>query len=329
MKKNMWVLVAAFVFGLPAAVSAHVAYVITPEEVSSHSGMDWGFVLAPFRTPSDLAIMFVTIIVVAALLIAARKIVPIRAFFDRIVARLASYNEYIPWIIRLALGIALIGAGTAGVLISPTFAGGHAFAFVQFALGFCFLMGFLIVPSALVAIGLFLYGAFHMPYLIGNADFLALAVGVFVYASARPGVDDILQISMIRPASLKRREWIATVVRLGLGVAFVFLALHEKLLNPGLSDLVVSQHNLTNFLPVSENMWVLSAGLVELALGLLIIVGVYTRLVAVVSIVVISLTFFFFKEAVYSHVTLFSALAILAIEGGGRWSLDRKLRSRV
>lgn len=308
----------------PLVASAHVAYVITPEELTEHAGTDWHFILQPFHTPSDLAIMIITAILVAVLLIAAHKISSVHAFFARIVARLQSYNEYIPWIIRLALGISLIGAGTAGVLISPTFAGGQAFAFIEFALGFCFLMGFLIVPSALVAIGLFLYGVIHEPYLVGNADFLALAIGVFVYVSARPGVDDVLQISFLRP-SIARKDWIATVIRFGLGAAFIFLALHEKILNPGLSELVVSEHALTSIIPVSINMWVLSAGLVELALGVLLVLGLYTRLVAVVSIIVISLTFFFFKEAVYSHVTLFSALAILAVEGAGRWSLDRRI----
>lgn len=312
------------IFLLPGIAFAHVAYVLSPQEMAQSGGENWSYIAAPFLDINDIVIMISTIVIVVILLIVAAKVRPIRDFFTRVVTKLKSYNEFIPWIIRLALGIALIGAGMSEVLISPTFVNGHAFALLEFALGFFFLMGFLIVPSAIVAIVLFLFGVVHEPYLLGNLDFLALAIGVLLYPSPRPGLDDILSVSFATTLGT-RKEWIAPIIRIGLGVAFIYLALHEKLLNPGFSALVVSKYHLMGIVAVSPNMWVLSSGLIELVLGLLLVIGLYTRLVSVVAIVVISLTFFYFKEAVYAHVTLFSSLAVLAIEGGGMWSIDKRL----
>jgi uncharacterized membrane protein YphA (DoxX/SURF4 family) len=39
-------------------------------------------------------------------------------------------------------------------------------------------------------------------------------------------------------------------------------------------------------------------------------------------------TFFFFKEEVYSHVTLFGVLSALFITGAGPWSLDGLLKRK-
>ena len=75
-------------------------------------------------------------------------------------------------------------------------------------------------------------------------------------------------------------------------------------------------------------MWVLSVGIIELVIGIVLLLGWFTRTTSIVAIIVLSCTFFFFKEAVYSHVTLFSILAATTIEGGGKLSIDRWLEQR-
>jgi len=84
----------------------------------------------------------------------------------------------------------------------------------------------------------------------------------------------------------------------------------------------VRNYDLTSIIPVSAPMWVLSAGLIELAIGLFLLIGFHTRLLAVITFLVLSLSFFYFREEVYSHITLFTVLYILFITGGGRISVD-------
>ncbi|MEY2671963.1 MAG: hypothetical protein RL687_380 [Candidatus Parcubacteria bacterium] len=316
-----------FVGFSPILSSAHVSYVINKDEMLNVAGKNPEYLGHALSNPTNWILMVVTALLVLVLAIFCNNNKSISSFFIKIKNKLSSYHELIPWIIRLALGISLLGAGVSGVLISPTYTDAQVFSLVQTVLGFFFLAGFLLVPTTIVAIFIFLYGILTNAYLIGNMDFLVLAVSFLVFHSARPGIDDIFGISMFKFIKIPRK-YLALILRLGLGFAFIYLALYEKLLNPGFSDLVVSQYNLTSLVPVDPAMWVLSAGLVELVLGILIVIGFYTRTVAFVAFLVISLTFFYFKEAVYSHVTLFSALAILAIEGGGLWSVDKKLEEK-
>lgn len=312
---------------VPVFASAHVSYVIKKEDMVRVAGENPAYLEHALSIPMDWVLMIGTAVLVLAVAIFCNKNKTIIKFLNKIKDKLSSYHELIPWIIRLALGISLLGAGMSDVLISPTYTDAHVFSLIQITLGFFFLSGFLLIPTTITSILIFLYGLFTNSYLIGNMDFLVLAVSFLVFHSARPGVDDMFGISMFKFIKIDRK-YLAPILRLGLGFAFVYLALYEKLLNPGFSDLVVHQYNLASIVPVDPSMWVLSAGLIELLLGILIIIGFYTRTVAFVAFLVISMTFFYFKEAVYSHVTLFSALAILAIEGGGLWSVDKKLENK-
>lgn len=318
------ILITTFV---PVLASAHVSYVVKKEDMVRVAGENPTYLGHALSIPMDWFLMLGAIALILVVAIFCNKNKYVVKFFNKIKEKLSSYHELIPWIIRLALGIALLGSGMSDVLISPTYTDAHAFSLIQIVLGFFFLSGFLLIPTTITSILIFLYGLFTNSYLIGNMDFLVLAVSFLVFHSARPGVDDMLDISMFNFIKI-HRKYLAPILRLGLGFAFIYLALYEKLLNPLFSDLVVHQYHLTSIIPVDPSMWVLSAGLVELLLGILIVIGFYTRTVAFVAFLVISLTFFYFKEAVYSHVTLFSALAILAIEGGGLWSIDKKLEGK-
>jgi uncharacterized membrane protein YphA (DoxX/SURF4 family) len=64
-------------------------------------------------------------------------------------------------------------------------------------------------------------------------------------------------------------------------------------------------------------------GMIELVVGVLLLIGFQVRLVSIITFTILIVTFFFFKEDVYSHVTLFGTLSVLMITGAGPLSLDR------
>lgn len=310
------------VFFFPFFASAHVGYVLTPEQITEYSGPDMLFLLKVFGHAGNILLVFVTTLIVIFLVIFIPKVIFVKNFLTYINLRLNSYHEFIPWIIRLSLGIALIGAGTTNVLISPAFPDQEVFSLLQILLGFMYLVGFLLVPATLATIILFIFAFIHMSYLAGNLDFLALALAFLVFHSGRPGIDDITGFSLFSHFKISH-HLLAPILRAGIGISMIYLALHEKIFSPHLSELVVNQYNLTQVVHISPAMWVLGAGLVELLIGFFIMIGFYTRLIAVIAFLVLSLSFFFFKEAVFSHVTLFGILSLILIEGGGYLSADR------
>ena len=313
----------------PTFASAHVGYVLDHDEFVSHEGVDNAFLLSGLReAPGSTALAALIGIVLVALIIFWRTRPASKRLLAKAQDKLMSYRELLGWIARLSIGIALIGAGTAKAFISPVLAGNAHIGLVEILLGFLFLLGFLLPLAYLGSIVLFVVGVTHSGYLAGNFDFLALVVAPLLLSAPRPGLDDILSIPQIKIGE-KTRELVPLVLRIGLGVAFIFLAVYEKFMNPHDSELVVTLYHLQHAIPVPAALWVLGAGLVELVLGILLIIGFEVRLVAIVSFVVISLSFFYFQESVYSHVTLFGAISMLVVLGAGKYSVDHYYKSKM
>jgi uncharacterized membrane protein YphA (DoxX/SURF4 family) len=304
----------------PGKVSAHVAYVVGKDIMRAQGGNDNTYLLAPLNNTGYIAIILATLLLTLLGVLVLKKTTWGKGWSEKIDQKLQSYHELIPWIIRLSLGIALIGAGTAEVLISPIVST-QTLGGLQILLGFLLMSGFLLTPTILITIGVFIFALTKDFYILGNLDFLALALGFLIFHSARPGIDDVLNMSILKKIHIKR-YFLAPILRLGIGGGMIFLALYEKLLNPHFMELVVTQYNLHSVIPVTTQFWVLSTGLVELAIGICILIGWYTRAVSIIAVLVISLSFFYFKEGVYSHITLFGTLSILAIEGSGILSID-------
>lgn len=307
------------------SVSAHVAYVVPEEKIPSVLGADWGMLTSVLSYPAYSLLMVFSAVAILLLAGILPRISLFKTVTGHVISRLKTYHEFIPWIIRIALGIAFLGAGTTGVLISPSLPDMWQFATLQIALGFLFLLGFMLVPVTCAAIVLYLVALHTDIYLIGNIETLALLIGFLVFHSYRPGLDDIFGFTLFSHIHFSR-QLLAPILRLGIGIAMIFLALYEKILNPYMSMEVVSMYNLTAVVPVDAALWVLGAGIVELIVGVFLLIGFYTRTTAFVAFLVLSTTFFFFKESVTAHITLFALLSILLIEGGGRWSIDSLIR---
>lgn len=331
MKKISDMFFATLVFLLvPFTASAHVGYVLDHEDFVSHGGTDTAFLFSGIeQNPGAVLLSVLAGLLVIGGIIFFRRSAGGKRFMARASEKLASYEELLPWMARLSLGIALLGAGTASAFISPVLGSASAaVALLEIVLGFLFLLGFLTIPAVIATVILFASGLAKSGYLVGNFDLLALAISVFLLGSTRPGLDDILGLgAKMKWERLKR--YVPLILRVGLGTAFIFLAVYEKFLNPHDSELVVQTYNLMHVIPVPASLWVFGAGAVELILGVMLIIGFEIRVVSIISFLVISLSFFYFKESVYSHVTLFGALSMLLVTGAGILSVDGRQKGKL
>lgn len=300
---------------------AHVSYVLTEQEQSGFSGADYAFLSEPFLDPWNWAIFAAAAAFTGALIFAGHKVPFLRDRVRFFRGRTRSYQEFIPWILRFSLGVALVGAGSQQTLISPAVHDQPAFATLQLMLGFLLIAGFALTPATLCALALSIGALILHPELLDNLEVIAALIAFFLLGQAKPGLDDLLGIPMFTFPE-KVRAWIPLILRLGLGTSLILMAVVDKLLNPHLFGAVVEQYGLTSYIPLSTGMWVASATLLELALGLALLLGIQTRVVSVVTFFVLSLSFFFFGEDVYAHVTIFGTLFVLIVTGGGALSID-------
>ncbi len=117
------------------------------------------------------------------------------------------------------------------------------------------------------------------------------------------------------------------IIRIGVGLTLVILAIHNKLLNPGLVLAFLDEFNL-NFMPYlgftefTNLHFAFAAGVAELTIGLLILFGVATRFVTVVLSIFFFITLFVIGPIeLIGHLPLIGIAVLLILRGGGQYRL--------
>ena len=322
------ILLVITLFSLFQFSFAHVEYVVTEDERERFAGIDFDFLLRALKNPFNVLLIFLTIAFVLSIYFLLKRSKLFMSYAARIEEKAESYYDLTSWMLRLGLGIAFIGAGVEKVLISPLLPISLPFPFLEILLGFLFLLGFLLTPTIFLSIILFLFALSKNFYLLGNLEVLASLIALLILSQPKPGLDDLLGIpsfSFLRSF----KDFVPLILRIGIGSAMMFLAVYEKFLNPHLSEVVVYNYHLTSIIPVSPEMWVFSAGVIEFLVGLFLFLGFKTRLTSAIAFIVLSLSFFYFGEEVYSHVTLFSVLSVLFVTGGCKLSIDNRYKNKT
>ena len=316
-------------------VLGHVIYV-TPEEPSPDP---LGFLLDTLADPLALALIGLGL---AGALVGLAVWLRWRgewAPWQRLVERAWTYRDLVPWMLRLSFGLVLIGAGLSQTVFTPdTAIGGWPYLLLT-ALGFLLLLGFAVRLAALV--GLAAYGVALVldPQLIVMADLGGGLAAIALVGPGQPSLDDLLRAAFprgpgARLANERSRlagyeDVVPLLVRIALGGALLASAVADKLLVYEQGLATVAKHNLTAVVPVSPELWVVGAALVEGGLGLAVLLGLATRLSAIAAFSVLTLTVFALPDdPVIAHVGLFGTASILVVLGAGRWSLDGWLERR-
>jgi uncharacterized membrane protein YphA (DoxX/SURF4 family) len=315
---------------------AHVDYVTDPEGSTNPIG----FLLAALATPGAVPLLLAGALVTVGVVLGWARWRPLEAARARFVERGEGYREYLSWIVRLSVGLVLIGSGVSRVLFMPTVEADAPAALVLTATGFLLLLGLAVRPAARVAQVVYAVTLVANPELVMMLD-VAGALGVVVLLGpGRPSLDDLLRAAFPRgPGARAATENLAQghyddlvplVVRLGLGGAFAASGIADKLLIHEQAVAAVAKYDLTAVVPVAPEVWVLGAILVETALGLAIALGVLTRFSAAVGFAVLTLALFALPDdPVIAHVGLFGLSSLLVITGAGRWSLDRAVLAPI
>lgn len=253
---------------------------------------------------------------------------------------LQSYQPYLPWMLRLSVGLPLVGAGFSEYLFTPVVAANARL--LQVSIGFLLLFG---LGTRLVAgAGLLAYagalGTAGVPMLLAS-EYVAGFFAILIIGPGQPSGDMLLRRIIVTDGTLLSRfrgvvtpgdvlsrvglhhETAPIFLRVFLGANFLYLGVSQKWLEPASALAVVEEVGLTAVVPVSPELWVFGAGLTEAAVGLAFITGTFTRGAAATGFVVLTTTLFgLSNDPVLAHVTLFGLSSALMITGSGRLSLD-------
>jgi len=315
---------------------AHVDYVTEPEP----SPDPIGFLLDALAQPGSLVILLLGGLVVAGAVLAWARWRPLEAARLRFIERTDDYHDYVPWMIRLSVGLVLIGAGLSRALFLPVLHADDLPALLLTGTGFLLLLGLAVRPAALLALAAYGVTLVLHPEAVMMFDVAGGLLVAAVLGPGKPSVDDLLRAAFPRgPGARAATENLAAgryddlvplLVRLGLGGAFVASGIVDKLFSYDRALAAVDKYGLTSVVPVSADLWVVGAFVVETALGVAIMLGILTRFGAAVGFAVLTQAIFALPDdPVIAHVALFGLSSVLVILGAGRWSADRLLLTRV
>ncbi|QSG06501.1 DoxX family protein [Halapricum desulfuricans] len=275
--------------------------------------------------------------------------------FEVLQSALREYLTYVPWMLRLSLGLPLVGAGFIGYLFSPSVRTADVLGttaqaearILLIGIGFFLLFGLATRAVALVGLATYVGSAIAFPTAIIALEYVPGFVAIALLGGGRPSADHLLERVASSPGTYYGRidpvhrragtlrdrldpytAYVPTVLRIGLGMTFVLLGLGEKLLRPGPGLGVVEKYNLTAVVPVDPGVWVVGAGLAEIAFGIALLFGLLTRATAAGAFVLFTVTLFALPDdPVLAHITMFGLASAVFTLGGGPLSIDDWLES--
>lgn len=288
-----------------------------------------------FFRPLPLALTFGVLlaVLVAGLLWrwrGGRGFVPGPEAFGATDERRAVIYALVPLILGVHVAVPLLFNGVQGRLFTPdnelpgVFANFLGFAETMIALAL-FYGAFTRVAAAALALlwvaGIPLLGLEPM---LDNALYLGFAAFFFLAGRGPVSIDRLLFPRVEPPA--RTAGYAVTALRLGLGLSFIIVAFTEKFANIPLAEAFLRDYplNFTGALgvPLSDEVFILFAGAVELMLGIFLLSGVFVREIVLLALVPTNLTLTVFNWAeLIGHLPIYGILAVLLIWEPGRRNL--------
>jgi uncharacterized membrane protein YphA (DoxX/SURF4 family) len=261
----------------------------------------------------------------ARLVATRRRLLP----FNRLgIASLAHLYAWLPPVLAIHAAVPLIVNGVSLRLFAPNLAlpwtlAGGVLALAEIVVALSFLYGAFTRAAAIVLALIGLVGMlFFSPWLVlEHCDLLGIAA--FLYCTGRgPYSVDALIGRAGRP-NLRLLPYAVPALRVLTGFAIVVLGFTEKLWNRDLALAFLRTYpfNVTQSLPItlSDAQFVVAAGLVEVSIGALIMSGLWTRPVILLTWLPFNLTlpFLGWVELV-GHLPTYGTMVVLLLWGAGQ-----------
>ena len=313
-------------FALPTLASAHEVYVLTPAQIQL------GLQTPPFSEIATTLSFFSQFVfwgfVAALAILVVFAISVIRPLERRLDPLLARARRYASTIARVTIGLALLAGAYYGAIFGPelplvgTF--GAAAVAVRATLA---IIGVLLVldlfteAAALVALALFAFTAYaHGVYMLTYANYFGEIIVLLILGSRRLS-------GTLAPYSF-------AFLRVCFGISLLYASVYAKIIHNELAlqvaSLPLAGHatSLANVFGFDPHFLVLGAAIVEVLLALFFILGIEIRFASIFLLFWLSLSLWYFGEAVCPHVILIGIPIAFMFYGYDAYSLEGRFFKR-
>ncbi len=241
--------------------------------------------------------------------------------------KLNAKKPYVFSLLQIIIGAFFVLASYNGFLFSNNLNNFGIFTnlllTVQALIGILFVLGAFARPASFVLF--FLWAIVFLLNPIGAAEALwVLGVSLFFLIVGRQMFAFSNPKTFFNKIFLTYEKYSIPILRIFLGVDLIILGFTEKLLRPELALAFLKDHpwnfmqNIFGVWWYSDYLFVISAGFVEALLGLVFVLGIVTRINAMVTATIFFIPLFIMgpKELI-GHIPHFAIVATLLIFGSG------------
>jgi uncharacterized membrane protein YphA (DoxX/SURF4 family) len=326
-------LASAAMLLVPAVTSAHEVYVLSPDQVAYALHLQPFDMLAVVR---DNLGQFVFWAFIAALVVGIVFFVSLFRRAEQFLAPFfARMKRYAPATCRITVGLGMLAGAyyqaTYGPELSLAAAYGPLTPLITALLiivGALFLIGVWVRAAASIALVLFGYAVWlHGAYMLTYANYFGEFLALFLLGTHVPGTRVIGKDFF---AALERMfaKYEFLIVRVSFGISLLYASLYAKVLHNNLA-LMVAQlplaghpYGLAHYLGFEPHFLVLGAALIELAIGTFFLLGIEIRFTSIFLLFWLSLSLWWFGEAVWPHIILIGIPIAFIMHGYDQYSVE-------
>ena len=279
-----------------------------------------------FRQPLPLSItLLVLLVTVGAAFFqhkrAGRGFLPTPTALGATPERLSTIYALMPAFLAVHIAVPLLINGVHTQLFSPnnnlpvTFLG-----LLQLSIALAFFYGGFTRIAALALAALWALGVLLLGFgpMLENAHYLGYA-GFFYLAGRGPLSVDRMMLPRLEPSAALMCHAVSAL-RIGTGVSLIVVAFNEKLANLPFAEAFIRAYplNFTSELmfpfSLTDEFFLISAGGMELLIGLFLLFNIFTREVIVVAWLFFNLTLTIFDATeLINHLPFFGVMALLLV----------------
>lgn len=322
------------VVSAPVVTYAHEVYVLPKDVVlqaiSTPAFSEWNIIL----TNID---QFVLWGFITALIVFCVFFISIARTVERMLDPfLKKLPPFAPVISRITIGISFLAAAYYNSLYGPelpldsTYGGASMFVRITLVIiGLMVTFGWYTRIAALAAIVLFaietyVHGIYMLTYINYLGELLLLlALGAHVVAFH--GKENDMRETSPRMRQLKKvvTPFAFPLLRIAFGTSLLYASLYAKVIHNQLALAVAYRYpSLVHFFGFEPHFLVLGAAIIESIIGLFFILGIEIRFTALFLLFWLSLSLWYFGEAVWPHIILIGIPIAFIFYGYDRYSIE-------
>jgi NADH dehydrogenase FAD-containing subunit/class 3 adenylate cyclase/uncharacterized membrane protein YphA (DoxX/SURF4 family) len=319
-------------------IFAHERWILTPEQI-----IHWNSLQSPilFSQWSTLNLTMISIFSTFIIGWVWLGFTGARELFPDLQARLSSYGDHVPRILRVCVGWILLSSALGAeprfgveAFTVPTFFApdldiaqlGANWAWLRWAevvLGLTILLGIYVRLFAgllilLSFLGAYLYGEALLAYvgaMLGACIYLVLqGPGRHYLPLPTPALFQGLQAWLAE----QPRQRAQAIMRILTGTTLLYLGVFFKVMQPNLSIGIITYYQLP-ILSINPEAFTLLMALVEVSAGILMIAGVLLRPLSLFLIFTFSIFAFLLPETITEHILFYGVLLSCLINSAGHF----------